>query len=60
MLWLVDGHHAPKIVSTSPSRAALMNCVVKASVTERRRAVAVSLKVQAKPLAESSSVIRTR
>ena len=53
------GRQAPRIVSTSPSRAALMNCVVKASVTLSRRAVAVSLKVQAKPLAPSSSVIST-
>ena len=59
LLWLVEGRQAPRIVSTSPSRAVLMNCVVKARVTLSRRAVAVSLKVQAKPLAESSRVIST-
>ena len=59
MLWLVEGLSAPRIASVSPSRPALMNCVVKASVTLRRRVVAVSLKVQAKPEAPSSRVIST-
>jgi len=43
---VLDGRQVPKIVSWSPSRAALMNCVVKASVTLSRRAVAVSEKAR--------------